>query len=88
MFKVFVKFPDALRPAFPRLKERLEDPDPGYYTRLPTVVTTITKIVYVRPWVDDDHYHSIGFCACCGDDPYQPCILGHYCALGVQTTNL
>ena len=29
MYKVFVKFPDALRPAFPRLKERLEDPDPG-----------------------------------------------------------
>ena len=29
MFKVFVKFPDALRPAFPRLKERLEDQDPG-----------------------------------------------------------
>ena len=29
MYKVFTKFPDALRPAFPRLKERLEDPDPG-----------------------------------------------------------
>ena len=29
MFKVFLKFPDALRPAFPRLKEKLEDPDPG-----------------------------------------------------------
>ena len=32
MYKVFVKFPDALRPAFPRLKERLEDPDPGKKT--------------------------------------------------------
>ena len=29
MYKVFLKFPDALRPAFPRLKEKLEDPDPG-----------------------------------------------------------
>lgn len=30
MYKVFLKFPDALRPAFPRLKEKLEDPDPGW----------------------------------------------------------
>lgn len=29
MYKVFLAFPDALRPAFPRLKEKLEDPDPG-----------------------------------------------------------
>lgn len=29
MFKVFLCFPDALRPSFPRLKEKLEDPDPG-----------------------------------------------------------
>jgi len=29
LYKVFLKFPDALRPAFPRLKEKLEDPDPG-----------------------------------------------------------
>jgi len=29
MYKVFLRFPDALRPAFPRLKEKLEDPDPG-----------------------------------------------------------
>ncbi len=31
MYKVFLSFPDALRPAFPRLKEKLEDPDPGIY---------------------------------------------------------
>jgi len=31
MYKVFLKFPDALRPAFPRLKEKLEDPDPGVW---------------------------------------------------------
>lgn len=31
MYKVFLKYPEALRPAFPRLKEKLEDPDPGTY---------------------------------------------------------
>ena len=25
----FTQFPDALRPAFPRLKDRLDDPDTG-----------------------------------------------------------
>lgn len=29
MYKIFLKFPDALRPAFPRLKDRLDDPDTG-----------------------------------------------------------
>ena len=29
MYKVFLNFPDALRPAFPRLKDRLEDADSG-----------------------------------------------------------
>ena len=29
MYKVFLKFPDALRPAFPRLKDRLDDADTG-----------------------------------------------------------
>ena len=29
MYKVFLQFPEALRPAFPRLKEKLEDPDQG-----------------------------------------------------------
>lgn len=33
MYKVFLSFPDALRPAFPRLKEKLEDPDPGIVSR-------------------------------------------------------
>ena len=31
MYKVFLRFPEALRPAFPRLKEKLEDPDPGKF---------------------------------------------------------
>lgn len=29
MYKVFLRYPESLRPAFPRLKEKLEDPDPG-----------------------------------------------------------
>ena len=29
LYKVFLRYPDSLRPAFPRLKEKLEDPDPG-----------------------------------------------------------
>ena len=31
MYKIFLKFPDALRPAFPRLKDRLEDSDTGIH---------------------------------------------------------
>eukprot|EP01134_Creolimax_fragrantissima_P007003 CFRG7003T1 len=27
MYKIFLRFPDSLRPAFPRLRERLDDPD-------------------------------------------------------------
>ena len=29
LYKIFLKYPDALKIAFPRLKEKLEDPDPG-----------------------------------------------------------
>ena len=28
LYKVFLKYPEALRMSFPRLKEKLEDPDP------------------------------------------------------------
>lgn len=31
LYKIFLKYPEALRPTFPRLKERLEDPDPGMH---------------------------------------------------------
>jgi vesicle coat complex subunit len=27
MYKIFLKFPDALRPSFPKLREKLEDRD-------------------------------------------------------------
>lgn len=44
MYKIFLKFPDALRPAFPRLKDRLDDPDTGMYgmggTRLRLNIST------------------------------------------------
>lgn len=29
LYKIFLKYPDALRPTFARLKDKLEDPDPG-----------------------------------------------------------
>ena len=29
-YKIFLNYPEALRPAFPRLKEKLEDPDTGF----------------------------------------------------------
>ena len=29
MYKIFLKFPDSLRPSFPKLKEKLDDPDQG-----------------------------------------------------------
>jgi AP-3 complex subunit delta-1 len=39
LYKVFLNNPDALKPAFPRLKEKLEDPDPGFLRKK-------TKIFY------------------------------------------
>lgn len=41
MYKVFLKYPEALRPAFPRLKEKLEDPDPGTYKILHIIIESI-----------------------------------------------
>lgn len=39
LYKIFLKFPDALRPSFNRLKDKLEDPDPckssSYFCILP-----------------------------------------------------
>lgn len=37
MYKVFLKYPESLRPAFPRLKEKLEDPDPGEWISVTSV---------------------------------------------------
>lgn len=38
MYKVFLKYPESLRPAFPRLKEKLEDPDPGIWINTPVLM--------------------------------------------------
>ena len=42
-FKVFLRYPDALRPAFPRLKEKLEDPDPGVQSAAVNVICELAR---------------------------------------------
>lgn len=43
MYKIFLRFPDALRPAFPRLKEKLEDPDPGVQSASVNVICELAR---------------------------------------------
>ena len=43
MYKIFLKYPDALRPAFPRLKEKLEDPDPGVQAAAVNVICELAR---------------------------------------------
>uniref|UniRef100_A0A069DXV2 AP-3 complex subunit delta n=1 Tax=Panstrongylus megistus TaxID=65343 RepID=A0A069DXV2_9HEMI len=43
MYKVFLKYPEALRPAFPRLKEKLEDPDSGVQSAAVNVVCELAR---------------------------------------------
>lgn len=43
LYKVFLRFPEALRPAFPRLKEKLEDPDPGVQSAAVNVVCELAR---------------------------------------------
>jgi len=43
MYKIFVKFPDALRPSFPRLKERLSDPDTAVVSAAVNVICELAK---------------------------------------------
>uniref|UniRef100_A0A0B7A1L1 AP-3 complex subunit delta n=1 Tax=Arion vulgaris TaxID=1028688 RepID=A0A0B7A1L1_9EUPU len=43
MYKVFLQFPEALRPAFPRLKEKLEDPDPGVQSAAVNVICELAR---------------------------------------------
>jgi len=47
MYKVFLAFPDALRPAFPRLKEKLEDPDPGITKKMSCFVFIDRLSIYL-----------------------------------------
>lgn len=43
MYKVFLKHPESLRPAFPRLKEKLEDPDPGVQSAAVNVICELAR---------------------------------------------
>uniref|UniRef100_A0A672ILN0 AP-3 complex subunit delta-1 n=1 Tax=Salarias fasciatus TaxID=181472 RepID=A0A672ILN0_SALFA len=43
MYKVFLKYPESLRPAFPRLKEKLEDPDPGVQSAAVNVICELAR---------------------------------------------
>ena len=43
LYKVFLKYPDALRPAFPRLRERLEDTDPGVQSAAVNVICELAR---------------------------------------------
>lgn len=43
MYKIFLKFPDALRPAFPRLKDRLDDPDTGVQSASVSVICELAR---------------------------------------------
>jgi hypothetical protein len=43
LYKVFLKYPDSLRPSFPRLKARLTDEDPGVVSAAVNVVAELAK---------------------------------------------
>nr|XP_039258298.1 AP-3 complex subunit delta-1-like isoform X2 [Styela clava] len=42
-YKIFLAYPDALRPAFPRLKEKLEDPDQGVQSAAVNVICELAR---------------------------------------------
>ncbi|CAJ0963494.1 unnamed protein product, partial [Mesorhabditis belari] len=43
LYKIFLKYPDALRPTFPRLKEKLEDADPGVQSAAVNVICELAR---------------------------------------------
>jgi AP-3 complex subunit delta-1 len=43
LYKIFLKFPEALRPSFPRLKERLEDPDQSVVSAAVNVICELSR---------------------------------------------
>jgi AP-3 complex subunit delta-1 len=43
MYKIFLKYPDALRPSFPRLKEKLDDPDPSVQAAAVNVICELAR---------------------------------------------
>ncbi|XP_076811887.1 AP-3 complex subunit delta-1-like isoform X4 [Clavelina lepadiformis] len=42
-YKIFLCYPEALRPAFPRLKEKLEDPDSGVQSAAVNVICELAR---------------------------------------------
>uniref|UniRef100_A0A914VDM2 AP-3 complex subunit delta n=1 Tax=Plectus sambesii TaxID=2011161 RepID=A0A914VDM2_9BILA len=43
LYKIFLKYPESLRPTFPRLKEKLEDPDPGVQSAAVNVICELAR---------------------------------------------
>jgi AP-3 complex subunit delta-1 len=43
MYKIFLKYPDALRPSFPRLKEKLDDPEPSVQAAAVNVICELAR---------------------------------------------
>lgn len=43
MYKIFLKYPDALRPAFPRLKEKLDDPESSVQAAAVNVICELAR---------------------------------------------
>eukprot|EP01027_Heterolobosea_sp_BB2_P010522 GEZU01015435.1.p1 GENE.GEZU01015435.1~~GEZU01015435.1.p1 ORF type:complete len:639 (-),score=149.75 GEZU01015435.1:1263-3179(-) len=43
LYRIFLKYPDALRPSFPRLKERLEDQDPAVISCAVNVICELAR---------------------------------------------
>uniref|UniRef100_A0A915Q751 AP-3 complex subunit delta n=1 Tax=Setaria digitata TaxID=48799 RepID=A0A915Q751_9BILA len=43
LYKIFLKYPDSLKPTFPRLKEKLEDPDPGVQSAAVNVICELAR---------------------------------------------
>ncbi|KAJ3105592.1 AP-3 complex subunit delta-1 [Phlyctochytrium planicorne] len=43
LYKVFLKYPESLRIAFPRLKEKLEDPDPSVVSAAVNVICELAR---------------------------------------------
>uniref|UniRef100_A0A6F7NYZ5 AP-3 complex subunit delta n=1 Tax=Haemonchus contortus TaxID=6289 RepID=A0A6F7NYZ5_HAECO len=43
LYKIFLKYPEALRPTFHRLKDKLEDPDPGVQSAAVNVICELAR---------------------------------------------
>lgn len=43
MYKIFLKYPDALKPSFSRLKEKLDDPEPSVQAAAVNVICELAR---------------------------------------------